>query len=85
MYGVGASLAYTPSLVILGHYFKRRMGFVNGFATAGSSVFTVLLPLVMEPLMGYVGLENLLRCIACITLIVVACAFIFKPIMREYQ
>ena len=41
MFGSGASLVYTPSLTILGHYFKRRLGVVNGIVTAGSSVFTI--------------------------------------------
>ena len=43
MFGAGSSLAYTPSLVILGHYFNRRIGIVNGIVTAGSSLFTVLI------------------------------------------
>ena len=41
MFGAGSSLAYTPSLVILGHYFNKKMGLVNGLVTAGSSLFTV--------------------------------------------
>lgn len=48
MYGLGASLAYTPSLAILGHYFKRYLGLVNGIVTAGSSIFTILMPYFME-------------------------------------
>ena len=41
LFGAGASLAYFSSLVILGHYFKRRMSMVNGLVTAGSAVFTI--------------------------------------------
>ena len=40
MFGLGAALAYTPTLAILGHYFKRYLGLVSGVVTAGSSVFT---------------------------------------------
>ena len=36
MFGAGASLVYTPSLTILGHYFKKKIGLVNGIVTAGS-------------------------------------------------
>ena len=39
----GASLAYNPSLSILGHYFRKHLGLVNGIVTAGSSVFTIIL------------------------------------------
>ena len=43
MFGTGSSLVYTPSLTILGHYFKKKLGVVNGIVTAGSSVFTIIL------------------------------------------
>lgn len=80
MYGLGASLAYTPSLAILGHYFKRRLGLVNGIVTVGSSVFTV----IMAPLMKYAlekhGLEGLFRILAIITVGVALCGLLFKPI-----
>ena len=48
MFGAGTSLAYNPSLVILGHYFRRRLGLVNGIVTAGSSVFTIGLPFLVN-------------------------------------
>jgi len=52
MFGAGASLAYTPSLTILGHYFHRHLGMVNGVVTAGSSLFTVamsfLVPYILD-------------------------------------
>lgn len=50
MFGAGTSLAYNPSLVILGHYFRHRLGLVNGIVTAGSSVFTISLPFLVEPI-----------------------------------
>ncbi|XP_015597633.1 monocarboxylate transporter 10 isoform X2 [Cephus cinctus] len=80
MYGLGASLAYTPSLVILGHYFKRYLGLVNGIVTAGSSVFTILIPYLMDILLKRIGLEGTLRSLAGLTAVVMACAVLFKPI-----
>ncbi|XP_076167618.1 monocarboxylate transporter 10-like protein kar isoform X2 [Ptiloglossa arizonensis] len=80
MYGLGASLAYTPSLAILGHYFKRYLGLVNGIVTAGSSIFTILMPYFMEILLRRFGLESTLRCLAVLTATVMACAILFKPI-----
>jgi len=84
MYGLGASLAYTPSLVILGHYFKKYLGLVNGVVTAGSSIFTTLIPYLMEFLLRRLDLEGLLRCMAVLTAIVMACAILFKPIPCEF-
>lgn len=61
LYGIGASLAYTPSLAILGHYFKKYLGLVNGIVTAGSSFFTMLMPYVVDYLLVKFGLDNCLR------------------------
>ncbi|XP_043489932.1 monocarboxylate transporter 10 isoform X1 [Polistes fuscatus] len=80
MYGLGASLAYTPSLVILGHYFKKYLGLVNGIVTAGSSLFTTLVPYLMETLLRHFGLEGTFRSLAALTSIVMVCALLFKPI-----
>ncbi|XP_043281248.1 monocarboxylate transporter 10 isoform X2 [Venturia canescens] len=80
MYGFGASLAYTPSLVILGHYFKRYLGLVNGIVTAGSSVFTIIMPYIIEPLLKRFGLVGTLRSLAILTSVVMACAVLFKPV-----
>lgn len=57
MFGGGSSLCYTPSLVILGHYFKKNMGLVNGFVTAGSSLFTIAMPHILEGLLSSVGVS----------------------------
>ncbi|XP_048505544.1 monocarboxylate transporter 10 isoform X3 [Athalia rosae] len=81
MYGLGASLAYTPSLVILGHYFKKYLGFVNGVVTAGSSVFTILMPYLMSALLKHVGLAGLLQCLAGLTAVVMGCSLLFKPVL----
>ncbi|XP_011299963.1 monocarboxylate transporter 10 isoform X3 [Fopius arisanus] len=80
MYGLGASLAYTPSLVILGHYFKRYLGLVNGVVTAGSSVFTTIMPYLMGSLLKRFGLVGTLRGLAVLTSVVMMCAILFKPI-----
>ncbi|KAF6041463.1 SLC16A10 [Bugula neritina] len=41
MFGIGSSFIYSGSLVILGHYFKKRMSLVNGIVTTGSAIFTI--------------------------------------------
>lgn len=84
MYGFGASLAYTPSLVILGHYFKRYLGLVNGIVTAGSSVFTIIMPYLIEPLLKHFGLVGTLRSLAALTSVVMACAVLFKPVSSKW-
>uniref|UniRef100_A0A2A4J4T8 Major facilitator superfamily (MFS) profile domain-containing protein n=2 Tax=Heliothis virescens TaxID=7102 RepID=A0A2A4J4T8_HELVI len=79
MYGLGVSLAYTPSLAILGHYFKKRLGAVNGFVTVGSSIFTVFMPPLMEYIIIRHGLVYLYRFLALFTLSSCLCGVLYKP------
>ncbi|PNF40757.1 hypothetical protein B7P43_G18021 [Cryptotermes secundus] len=80
LFGVGASLAYTPSLVILGHYFKRYLGVVNGFVTAGSSVFTIIMPYALAFLLKKLRLEATMMCMSALIALIMACALLFKPL-----
>ena len=61
MFGTGASLVYTPSLTILGHYFKKKLGVVNGIVTAGSSVFTIGLSFINQYILDSHGVGETVR------------------------
>ncbi|EDW83659.2 uncharacterized protein Dwil_GK13560 [Drosophila willistoni] len=80
MFGLGAALAYTPTLAILGHYFKRYLGKVSGFVTAGSSVFTAILPPCLESSLKSYGLEATLRLMSLGAAFVILCSFVYKPL-----
>lgn len=80
LYGVGASLAYTPSLAILGRYYKKHLGLANGVVTIGSSVFTVIMPPVMEFVLANHGLDSLFRILAVLAFCVALCGLLFKPL-----
>ncbi|XP_034663469.1 monocarboxylate transporter 10 isoform X4 [Drosophila subobscura] len=80
MFGLGAALAYTPTLAILGHYFKRYLGKVSGFVTAGSSVFTVILPPCLDSMLGGYGLEATLRIMSLMSAFIIVCSFVYKPL-----
>ncbi|CAH1114377.1 unnamed protein product [Psylliodes chrysocephalus] len=82
MYGLGGALAYTPSLAILGHYFKKYLGKVNGFVTAGSSVFTIVMPYFMDAIIHKFGIEWTLRTLALMSSMIMIIAFLFKPIKK---
>lgn len=58
MYGLGGALAYTPSLAVLGHYFKKYLGKVNGFVAAGSSAFTIVMPYLIDGLLKATGVSS---------------------------
>ncbi|KAM3958938.1 monocarboxylate transporter 10-like protein kar [Aphomia sociella] len=80
MYGLGASFAYTPSLAILGHYFKKYLGLVNGIVTVGSSIFTVFMASLMEYIIDNYGLMWLMRILAVFTFGIALCGLLFNPI-----
>ncbi|XP_062123523.1 monocarboxylate transporter 10 isoform X1 [Drosophila sulfurigaster albostrigata] len=80
MFGLGGALAYTPTLAILGHYFKRYLGKVSGFVTAGSSVFTVILPPGLDLLLQNYGLETTLRIMSLMAAFIIVCSFVYKPL-----
>ncbi|OCT78159.1 monocarboxylate transporter 10 [Xenopus laevis] len=83
LFACGCSFAYQPSLVILGHYFKKRLGLVNGIVTAGSSLFTVSLPFVLRFLLDQIGLFNTLRVLCILMFILFLAGFTYKPLVPQ--
>uniref|UniRef100_UPI00398F6E82 monocarboxylate transporter 10 n=1 Tax=Pristiophorus japonicus TaxID=55135 RepID=UPI00398F6E82 len=81
VFGCGSSFAYQPSLVILGHYFKQRLGLVNGIVTAGSSVFTIVLPLLLKQLLPKIGLSHMLRVLSAFMFVLFLVGFTYKPLI----
>lgn len=79
MFGLGAAFAYTPTIAILGHYFKRYLGKVSGFVTSGSSIFTVILPPVLSWLLKEYGLEGTFLILGISSAVVVLCSLCYKP------
>ena len=58
LFGAGATLTYTPSLAIIGHYFKRHLGLANGLVAAGSSVFSIAMPLLLQVFLDEIGVSG---------------------------
>ncbi|XP_006879099.1 PREDICTED: monocarboxylate transporter 10-like [Elephantulus edwardii] len=83
IFACGCSFAYQPSLVILGHYFKKRLGLVNGIVTAGSSVFTILLPLLLRVLIDSVDLFNTLRVLCIFMFVLFLAGFTYRPLVSS--
>lgn len=80
MYGLGAALAYTPTIAILGHYFKRYLGVVSGFVTCGSSLFTIILPKVLTWLLDEYGLQGTFLILGISSTVVILCSLVYKPL-----
>lgn len=85
LFGGGASLAYNPSLTILGHYFRRHLGLVNGIVTAGSSVFTILLSFVNPFILENHGLRSCLVFLTVLSAFLIVCGFSFTPLVKKQK
>lgn len=81
VFACGCSFAYQPSLVILGHYFKKRLGLVNGIVTAGSSLFTITLPFALSGLLERVGLQNTMRVLCILMFVLMLAGFTYRPLL----
>lgn len=82
LFGGGASLAYNPSLSVLGLYFKRHLGMVNGLVTAGSSVFTILLSFVNPYILSKHGLFPCFVFLTCLSSLLIPCGLFFSPLEK---
>ena len=81
--GIGFAFAYAPSLVILGHYFKKRIGLVNGLVTFGSAVFTITYSLVLPLLLKEIGLKNSLLCLSGMVFMLIPYSLTWKPLIKR--
>ena len=80
LFGVGASMCYFPSVVILGQYFSKRLSLANGITSSGSGVGTLCMGPIMQKLIQHFGMRNTMRISAGMLSMVVFCALIYRPI-----
>ncbi|XP_076466184.1 monocarboxylate transporter 10-like [Babylonia areolata] len=85
MIGTGFALVYSPSLVILGHYFKRRMGLVNGLVTFGSAAITIVYSLVLPILLEKVDLKYTLLCLSGMVFLLMPYSLTWKPLVTRTE
>ncbi|XP_029113357.1 monocarboxylate transporter 8 [Scleropages formosus] len=81
LFGCGASFAFQPSLVILGHYFRRKLGLANGMVTAGSSLFSMGLPVLLKKAVGPLGLQRTFQILSTFMFIQALLALTFRPLL----
>ncbi|KAH0630904.1 hypothetical protein JD844_004242 [Phrynosoma platyrhinos] len=79
LFGCGSSFAFQPSLVILGHYFKRRLGLANGLVTAGSCLFSVSLPFLLKIIGHAIKLAHTFQVLSILMLIQIFLSLTFRP------
>uniref|UniRef100_A0A3P8SSH6 Monocarboxylate transporter 10 n=1 Tax=Amphiprion percula TaxID=161767 RepID=A0A3P8SSH6_AMPPE len=81
LFGCGCSFAFQPSLVILGHYFRQRLGLANGVVTAGASLFSMGLPVLLKKVAEPLGLSRTFQILSLFMLVQALLALMFKPLL----
>ncbi|EAU30844.1 predicted protein [Aspergillus terreus NIH2624] len=66
--GMGGGIAYIPALVVISSYFTTRRPIAIGCASIGSSVGSVIFPIMFRQLQPKVGFPWAVRCIGFINL-----------------
>ena len=80
LFGLGASLCYFPSVVILGQYFWKRLSLANGLTSSGSGVGSLAMGPVLLTLIEKVGLRNTMRISAAMMACILPISLIYRPI-----
>ncbi|MEE6518260.1 hypothetical protein FKM82_029144 [Ascaphus truei] len=81
LFGGGCSFAFQPSLVILGHYFKKRLGLVNGIVAGGSCVFSMGLPFLLKVVGKAIKLSHIFQVLSVFMFIQIFLSLTFKPLL----
>ena len=77
--GLAMAIMLIPSYAILPHYFKKRIGLVNGIVALGGAVFTIILPFLWRIVLREFGVEWMLRILSGLFASLMLCAIIWKP------
>ncbi|KAL4919608.1 MFS general substrate transporter [Aspergillus aurantiobrunneus] len=64
VYALGGSVAYSPCILLMEHWFDKRKGLAFGVMWAGTGLGGVVLPIVMEQLLSRYGFRTTLRAFA---------------------
>ncbi|OQE31242.1 hypothetical protein PENSTE_c001G03281 [Penicillium steckii] len=75
-FGIGGSLAYTPSILFMSEWFVKRKGLAFGVVWSGSGISGVLFPLVLEWLLDSYGISTTLR-VSAVALFVLSIPFLY--------
>ncbi|XP_062615592.1 monocarboxylate transporter 10-like [Saccostrea cucullata] len=81
--GIGGGFVYSPSLVIIGHYFKKHMGIVNGIVAFGSSIYTIILSIVLPIVLESLGIKYTFMILGGLYCMLLLCTLTWKPLFHR--
>eukprot|EP00794_Sanderia_malayensis_P011334 gene11334-12519_t len=79
LFGVGASMCYFPSVIILPQYFNVHLSMANGLVSCGSGVGTMVMGPVMQVMIDNYGWVNTVRFCSGFMLVVTFTSLAYRP------
>ena len=79
LFGVGASMCYFPSVIILPQYFNKHLSLTNGLVSCGSGVGTMVMGPVMQILLDTFGWVNTIRFCSGAMILVTMVSLVYRP------
>ena len=77
--GTGAAFAHSPTMVLVSHYFKKRLSLANSLAVAGSSLGSFILPTLIRYFIDLYSLRGALLLLGAIMLHICISASLQRP------
>ncbi|XP_043254059.1 monocarboxylate transporter 9 [Colletes gigas] len=81
--GIGAGLAFPPTVYIVTSYFVRLRGLANGLCISGSALGSIFLPPILGVLLREYGYRGAVLIMGAVTLNVWASALLYEPVERH--
>ncbi|XP_012277379.1 monocarboxylate transporter 9 [Orussus abietinus] len=83
--GIGAGLAFPPTVYIVTSYFVRLRGLANGLCISGSALGSIFLPPVLGYLLQEYGYRGAVLIMGAVTLNVWASALLYDPVEKHMK
>ena len=79
MWGMGSSMSYVPTFLMVDRYFERRRSLANGIITAGSAVGALVMGPTINALLESVGWRNTFRFLGGVACLMILAALTYSP------
>ncbi|EFA11506.1 monocarboxylate transporter 9 [Tribolium castaneum] len=83
--GTGAGLSFPPTVYIVTSYFVRLRGLANGLCISGSALGSIILPPVLDLLLGIYGYRGAVLLMGGVTLNVWVAALFYDPVEKHMK
>lgn len=79
LWGIGASFAYFPCILVLRFYFSERISLANGISMSGAGIGTIVINVALNRVIQDYGWRVGLRMLGGIAVLMFACGSVYLP------